>query len=299
VKSKLARLKERSPWLAVAIDVQKRFGELQGGMIASAVTLALFLSLFPLLLVGTAVVGFLASGRTDLAGDLIDKLGLSGEAATTFRDAVSAAEASRRTASVVGFVGLLWASLGVVAAMQMAINRAWQARGRGWKDKPIALLWLVGAFVVVGASFTLTGLAVEVLPGWAWPFGHLATVAMNVVLFWWSFYVLGSVKIGWRPLLPGALFAGIGFQVLTTVGAWYVPRAVASSSALYGSIGVVFAILAWLFFFGRLVVYASTLNVILHERRAGTVTVELDAPRIPGEVPVEADRSGIVVESPH
>ena len=38
----------------------------------------------------------------------------------------------------------------------------------------------------------------------------------------------------------------IGLEVLKLVGTVYVPRAVASSSALYGSLGVVFAILAWL-----------------------------------------------------
>jgi uncharacterized BrkB/YihY/UPF0761 family membrane protein len=81
------------------------------------------------------------------------------------------------------------------------------------------------------------------------------------------------------------------------VGAIVVPRSVASSSALYGSLGVVFAILAWLYFFGRLLVYASTLNVVLYERDKGTVTLEVEAPRMPGEVPLEATRSGVVVEA--
>jgi membrane protein len=91
------------------------------------------------------------------------------------------------------------------------------------------------------------------------------------------------------------LFAGVGLEVLTVAGAYVVPHAVANSSALYGSLGVVFAILAWLFFFGRLLVYASILNVVLYERARGTVTVDIEAPRIPGQVPVEADRGGVVV----
>ena len=45
------------------------------------------------------------------------------------------------------------------------------------------------------------------------------------------------------------------FEVLKALGSIYVPQPVASSSALYGSIGAVFAILAWLFFFGGLLVY--------------------------------------------
>jgi hypothetical protein len=58
----------------------------------------------------------------------------------------------------------------------------------------------------------------------------------------------------------------------------------------------VFAIIAWLFFFGRLIVYSATLNVVLWERRKGTRTVEVEVPRLPGRVAVEADRSGQVEE---
>jgi uncharacterized BrkB/YihY/UPF0761 family membrane protein len=86
--------------------------------------------------------------------------------------------------------------------------------------------------------------------------------------------------------------------VLKVLGGIYVPRAVASSSALYGSLGVVFAILAWLFFFARLVLYSSILNVVLWERSHGTVTIELDVPNIPGrDMKVEGTRSGDAVSA--
>ncbi|MCA1692631.1 MAG: hypothetical protein LC733_10700, partial [Actinobacteria bacterium] len=80
--------------------------------------------------------------------------------------------------------------------------------------------------------------------------------------------------------------------VLKILGGIYVPMAVASASALYGSLGVMFAILAWLLFFGRLVVYAAVVNVVQWEKGHGTVTVDLEVPKMPGEVPVEATRAG-------
>src|SRR3712207_8222768 len=45
-----------------------------------------------LLLVVTAVVGFVAAGNTNVADDVIRELGLSGEAARTVRDAVRSEE---------------------------------------------------------------------------------------------------------------------------------------------------------------------------------------------------------------
>jgi membrane protein len=277
--------------------VQDRYNELEGGMVAAAVTLAIFISLFPALLVGTAIVGFIAQGHVDLSSQIIEKLGLTGNAADTLREAISTAEHSRRTASIVGLAGLAWSSLGVVQAVQLAVDRAWQVKGGAIVDRVKALGWLLAIGLMIAATTAGTALIVSVLPGWAAPFMIVATVAINVVMFWCTFVLLGHQKVGWRPLLPGAVVAGVGLQVLTLAGAFIVPRSVASSSALYGSMGVVFAILAWLYFFGRLLVYASTLNVVLYERDRGTITLEVEAPRMPGEVPLEATRSGVVVES--
>ncbi len=87
-----------------------------------------------------------------------------------------------------------------------------------------------------------------------------------------------------------------GFEVLKFVGAIIVPRTIASSSALYGSLGVVFAVLAWLLVYGRLIVYGAVLNVVRYEKGAGTVTAEIEVPRIEGEVPLTTNRGGAVDE---
>jgi hypothetical protein len=62
-------------------------------------------------------------------------------------------------------------------------------------------------------------------------------------------------------------------------------------------LGTVFAIIAWLFFFGRLVVYASVLNVVRWEEDHGTVTAEIEVPQMPGAVPLVTSRAGEVVHS--
>jgi uncharacterized BrkB/YihY/UPF0761 family membrane protein len=54
--------------------------------------------------------------------------------------------------------------------------------------------------------------------------------------------------------------------VLKVLGAYVVPRYVASSSELYGALGAVFALLLWLLVFGRLVVYIA----VIEAKRART-----------------------------
>src|SRR5262245_18905395 len=262
---------------------------------ASSITLAGFLSLFPLLLLGVAVLGFLSANRTDFAHCVIDQLGLSGDAARQVLDAIDEAERSRRAASIIGLVGLLWAGLGVVGTLEQAFNATWQVTGRGWRAKLIDLVWLVGVFVLFLVTSALGPLAAS-LPGPAVVPAVALGLLLDGLVLLWMFRALTNVAVPWTDYLPGAVVGAVGLEILKLAGTLYVPRAAASASALYGSIGVVFAILAWLALFARLIVYASALNVIRHEQRYGTVTVEVRAPRIAGRVPVEANRGGAVID---
>lgn len=294
-KGLLDKVGDRVPFLRLPIAVQKRFGELQGNQLAAAITLQAFLALFPLLLVAVAVVGFVAAGNgTDVAGKVISQLGLTGSAAKSMREAIATAIESRRTASIVGLAGLLWSGLGLVAALQYGLDQTWQVTDRGLKDKAVGLLWLVGAAVLFIAGAAVTTI-LRWLPGFLSPVGVLVSFAVSLGLWIWSLKLLPNARVGWREVLPGAVLGAVGLEVLKVVGAYYVPRAVASSSALYGSIGVVFAVLAWLLLFSRLLVYANVLNVVLHERRDGVVRAIVEVPRgaQPDNTP-EVTRSGRV-----
>jgi membrane protein len=275
------------PVLRRVVPVQRRYGELNGNALASSFAFQTFVSLFPLLLVAVAVVGFVsAHGSTDPADAIVRQLGLNGDAASSVRDAVAAAQDSRQATSIVGLAALAWSALGLIAALQYVFNQTWQVEARGVKDKAIGAAWLAGAAVlfVAGAAATTV---VRWLPGTLKPLTLVASVVISVALWLWAFRVLPNTRVPWRSLVPGAIFGAIGFEVLKAVGAWYVPHMVKNSSQLYGTIGVVLAVLAWLLFFGRLVVYAAVVNVVLHEDRHGTVTATIEVPRQPGADPTD------------
>ncbi len=304
----LDKIAARLPFLKPVAAVQRRYGDVGGNHLAASFTLQAFLSIFPLILVGLAVLGFVSAhshgvaggitgGQGDLAGRLVEQLGLQGESAKMMTDAVHAAERSRKAASIVGFLGLLWSGLGLVAALQFAYNSVWQVKDRGMKDKAFGLLWLGGAAVLfVGGAAATT--ALRWLPGFLAPVGILVTFLVSVGLWLWTLRVLPNTKLPWRALLPGALLGAIGLEVLKAVGAYYVPKAVASSSQLYGSLGIVFAVLAWLLLFGRLVVYSAVLNVVRYEKSEGTLQAVIEAPPVPDVRPV-ADRSGRLAPAEH
>jgi membrane protein len=278
----------------LALDVQDRYSELHGGELASAITLSAFLSLLPLLLVAIAVLGFFsAASSKDLAKEVIENLQLdrSSQTAELITDAMRTAESSRKAASVVGFAGLLWTGLGVVNALQYAWNTAWQVPGRGLRDKAVGLAWLAGAGVLFISSFALSA-GSQLLPWYLEPLGILTGLATGVGLWLWTAHTLPNRRVGWRALLPGALIGALGFEILKVAASFVVPRVVASSSELYGPVGVVFAVLGWLLVFGRLVVYAAVVEVVMWEQRHGTVQLMIEAPARPGVEPVGATRAG-------
>ena len=292
VKEAATRVKDR-PAVAAALAVHQRVSELGGSFLAAAVTLRMFLSLFPMLLLAVAVVGFLSAGDDTLASEIVSDLGLTGDVAELVTESLAAAEDNRAGTSLAGLIGLVWTSLGLVDAIAHVCSRAWQLPSRGLIGKLFALGWLLGALVLLGGSIVLTAL-LNVLPGWLAPLQIIASVALLVGFFLFTFWLLTPRPLPLSAHLPGAVLAGVGGQLLTLLAALVVPRQAASSSALYGSVGVVFGLLVWLLLFGRLVVYAVAFNVVRYENRHGTVPVEVEVPDLDGVAQVAADRSAVV-----
>jgi membrane protein len=296
---RLRRLGQRWPWLGRALDVHERVGEVNGGSVASSVTLTFFVSLFPLAIATIAIVGFLASGDTSISDRIIENLSLTGNAARTMRDAIDHAAESRRAASIIGFVGLLWSGLGVTSAVALAVRAPWQLKVEGLRGRAKGVLWLIGAVLLGGAAVAL-GWVLNVLPDVAGPLVAVLVVLVGLVVeggfFMWTFWALGDRRVPLRDLVPGSIVGAIGLEVLKLGATVYLPRLVAGSSSLYGPLGVVFATLAWLALFARLIVYASATNTVLHEARVGTVSLEIRAPKLDHSVPVEADRGGAIKE---
>jgi membrane protein len=281
VMSRLERLGKRWRWLGFALDVHRRFGELYGNQMASAVTLTAFLTLFPLVLVAIAVIGFFSVGSEDLPERIVENLGLTGRAADTVTDAVGTAEESRRLASVIGAAGLLWTGLGLAGAVAYAYNAVWQVQARGVKDRLVAVVWLVGMGVLVAATFAASS-AIEWIGGGVSVVIVVVGIALNTTLFLWTSFVLPHRRVPVRALLPAAVVGGVALEILKVVGTLVVPRLVADSSALYGTLGIVFAVLAWFLILGRLVVYVAVIEVVGWERTHGTVSVAIELPRLPG-----------------
>ena len=247
-------------------ELQRRYDAIGGPTLAGGVTLYGFLALFALLVLGVAVLGFVSADNSHLAADITRELGLTGDAAKIVTDSVGAAQRSRSLTTVVGVVGIIWLGSSFALVVANAFDAAWHVPGRGWRDRVRGLGWLLGAGVLGVTALGATSLW-RLLPGLFAPLVLVTSLAGNAALWMWTSWLLPNRPlIDWRVILVPAVLAALALEVLKVVGAYVVPRYVERSSELYGTIGVVFAILLWLLVLGRVVVYVAVIEAWRGER---------------------------------
>ncbi len=269
------------PGFSTAVEVQRRYVEVRGSALAASITLYGFLALFAVTVLAVAVLGFVSAGGANVAQTITKQLGLTGQAAHTVHQAVDTARHRRAAATVIGLLGLAWTgtSLGIVIAD--AYNAAWHVDRRGLVDRAIAALWMVGAGLAIAAGAFATA-AWSVLPGVFAPLVIVVSLATDVALLVWTSWILPNRRVPVRALLPAAVAGGAVFEALKLVGAYVVPNLVAHSSELYGTIGIVFALLAWLLVFGRLMVYVALIEARGWDRHHGDRDLDVEVPALPG-----------------
>ncbi len=249
--------------------VVKKFGDDRGGTLAAVVTFYGFLSLFPLLLLALTVTAFVVGSRS---GDY-----------ASFRNAVLqhfpvlGKQLPIKPLSksgfglAVGVIGLAWGSLGIAQAIQYAINEAW---GVPAKDRPsflpriarsLGFIALLGLWAVLGQGLNLLGSIVgrSYLVG---ALGVVAALVVNVCLFLGVFTLLGPRDVRWRDNLPGAVIAGVAWQVLQIIGQQLVLHDVKNMAPAYGQFAVVLGFISFLSLATQASMYAVEVNVVRARR---------------------------------
>jgi membrane protein len=252
--------------VAVIRELQHRFAADRAGNLAAAISMRAFLALFPILVLCIAVVGLFVGDATAFADRVVNALGLSGDAAKVITDATRTAQRTKVASSVIGIVGLLWTGTGLAASITDAWNQVWQIPGGTLRGRLVGVGWLAGGGVLAVIGFGATGLVSD--SGELAVVGIVGGLAVDTMLFLWTAWILPVRRIPVRAMLPASVAGGIGFEILKLVGGYAVPAMVSRSSTLYGTIGVVFALLVWMLVLGYLVVSIALVEKVLWDQGA-------------------------------
>ena len=248
--------------------VVKKYGDDEAGYQGALITYYGFLSLFPLLIVATSVIGIVSKNNAELRTKLLSSINDYFPAIGGQLQASVHSSSKTGLALVIGLAITLWGAKGVADAVQHALNHVWEVPKTHRPSFPKGPLKSLG--LIVGAGIGFAGAAV--LSGYATAaFGHsfmlralpvFASFILLLGVFVFVFRIGSSAKHSLHDLLPGAAVAAVGMQVLQVAGTYLVSHQLKNLQGVYGSFGLVLAILFWLYLQAQVFLYAAEINTV-------------------------------------
>lgn len=261
------RTHRRSRPVAFLFAVFKKFGDDQGGNLVALITYYAFVSIFPLFLVASTVLGIVLHDNPSLQqrilGSALAQFPVIGQ---QIQQNVHALPRSG-VALVIGLVISLYGGLGVVRATETAMNTIWNVPRKHWPNFFVsmlrALIMLALAGVVTIAAALLSGVAGGSSAAiWLKVIAIAGSLVLNLVLFLGIYRILPALDVRWRDVLPGACVAAVAWTVLQLIGGVLVAHQLKGSSELYGFFGIVLALLAWIAIGAQVTLLAAEMNVV-------------------------------------
>ncbi|MFC5648222.1 YihY/virulence factor BrkB family protein [Paenibacillus solisilvae] len=290
------RVSKRRRVLNFAQNLYCRFQEDEVPAMGAQLTYYLILSFFPFLIFIIAVLSF----ANLTVQDVIERIRMvMPEMSTkTITEAFVEIQASRSGSLLsFGLLVTLWSASSGVSAVIKALNKAYDAEENRpfWKVKAISLLFTVVLALVIAFSLVMLifGKVIgDMLYKWTqlpgnidliWSIGQYAVpIGVMAVVFASLYLYVPNLRLTFKEVIPGALFATFGWIITSLLFSFYVNN-FGSYTKTYGSIGGIIVLLTWLYLSSIIIVLGGEINAVLHfdkygKQRAGCKQFSLSFP---------------------
>ena len=257
------------------LGVVYKFFDDQGGYLAAVLTYYAFVSIFPVLLIASAVLGFVLQGQPALQQDILNS------ALAQFPivgDQLGRPEGIQGSTSavVIGALTALYGIIGLGQAAQNTVNVTWGIPRNSRLNPVISRLrgaaWLVlaGLSLVVVATLSSLGSNLEIFggdPGGAvkW-LALVATVVLTTGVLLVMLQLSTPRREPYRQLLPGAIFIAMGWQALQFGGNAYVEHVIKKASSMNAVFAVVLGLMALIYIGTVIAMIGLEINVVLAKK---------------------------------
>ncbi len=250
------RLNERTHgWLGMLAGAAREALKPDSAITAAAIAYFAFFSLFPLILLSISIASFnlgplmnqqlivqklefIAPALGQLLGQNIDEI-----------------IRARGPVSSVALVGLIWSASTIFYTLNQTLSKIWSyKRSRPvWKRRGLAILFVLS---FVGPTLFLASFAGSLianlrtwLPEQIVPIedgiSFVVTILIDVALFMVLYLLLPHGASTWREILPGAIGAGLLWELAKKAFLFFVSTYISVSNLVYGSVAAIIAILTW------------------------------------------------------
>ena len=273
----LDRFRARYHWFDHVMRAQERYQESKGDFYAAGITYFTIFALFPMLMVGFAIGGFILANQPDLLADIQARITstVSGDIGQQLIDLMDSAIKSRTSVGIIGLATAAWAGLGWMANLREALSQMWggaRNEAKGFvRTKLSDLTAMVGLFLALVLTIGLTVLgssgAMKQVLEW---FGlqdvpgvsialRVASLAVSVLITWllftWIIARLPRESVSFRSALRAGLIAAVAFEIFKQVASIYLRSVVTGPAG--ATFGPVLGLMVFAYITARLILFAT------------------------------------------
>ena len=237
------------------------------------------LSLFPLLIFIMTLLPFLNLNQAEIFLLIRDYAPAS--VSTLIEDTLSDVLKNRNGGLLsIGILATVWSASKGMNALTKALNRSYfTEESRSFvvaRGMSVVFTIMLIAVLVVALILPVFGQQIGMLvfsylgleEGFSILWGSLRWVIPPVLIFFvfsLVYWLVPDLKIRFKSVLPGSLFATIGW-ILTSLAFSYYVSNFGNYSSTYGSIGAIIVLMMWLYISAIILMLGGQLNAVMTER---------------------------------
>lgn len=283
----VGKMRMKHGWFDHVMRMQERYSQEGGNHFAAGVTYFSVLSVFPLLMLAFAIIGFVLRGNDELMRTIENAIteNLDGQMGETVSSIIDSAIGQAGGVFTVGFVTALWSGLSWMGNLRMGVTALWK--------RPILaenfilgklrdLLRLLGMMLMIALTFAVTAIGssgltsslvekvgLDGIPGIG-VFTAVVAIVLgliaNWILFFWMLASLPRGKVPIKPAAQGAIIGAIGLEVVKQLGSLFFSNALSNpAGAVFGPI---IGLMVVFYLIWRITMYASAWTATTEEALA-------------------------------
>jgi membrane protein len=258
-------------WLGMLAGAVRQTLQPDSAITASAIAYFAIFSLFPLTLLSVAIASFSLGSLVDqhlivqrlefIAPALGQLLG------ENFDEIIRA----RGPVTIVALASLIWSASTIFYMLTGTLNQIWgKKRNRPvWKRRGLAILFVL---VLVGPLLFLASFASSLITTYhTWlpvefiriegGITYIVAILLDIALFMLLYLLLPHASAGWREILPGAIGAGLLWELAKKAFLFFVANYISVSNLVYGSVAAIIALMTWGYLSALIFLFGAYLSV--------------------------------------